>query len=262
MGGGIVAAPESKWRVVGAVQQGQRHVKTSQPCQDVLRWQLWHGETLIAAVADGAGSARYAEVGANVAVESALETIAESLPRDPVALGPEAVKQLMDNTLLRARRALDLEADKRSVTTRNLATTLLVLIATPSWAAGGQIGDGAIIIGDGNQQWHTLTGPPITEYLNETVFVGSEKARELSQISFWPGPVRHAALMSDGLQMLALKMPGAEPYAPFFKPLFSWLDRADDMGPAQAQLELFLRSPRIAERADDDLSLLVASRVG
>jgi hypothetical protein len=261
-----VAAAESgsgkSWRVVGSVQRGQRHIKTGHPCQDVLRWELWRGETLLAAVADGAGSARFAEVGAELAVSSAFDTLVQSLPKDPVKLFPDAVKALLNGLLTGARKALSEEAARREVSVRDLATTLLVLVATPQWAAAGQIGDGAVVIGDGKDNWRALTVPPLSEYLNETVFLSSEKAREQTQISFWPGPVRQAALMSDGLQMLALKMPASEPHRPFFKPLFGWLDDAKELQLAQAQLESFLRSPRVTERADDDLSLLVGALSG
>jgi hypothetical protein len=267
MGGGLVTETESQsgrssWRVVSAVERGQRHVKTGQPCQDVLRWRLWPGETLLAAVADGAGSARFAEVGAEVAVDAAIESLAESMPEEPAKLSPHAIKTLLSHTLLGARGALIAEAGRRAETARDFATTLLVLVATPVWAAAAQIGDGAIVVGDGRDSCRTLSGPPVSEYLNETVFLSSEKAGEQAQISFWPGSVRQAALMSDGLQMLALKMPGAEPHLPFFKSLFGWLEGAEDLGPAQTQLEAFLRSPRVLERTDDDLSLLVAARVG
>ena len=37
------------------------------------------------------------------------------------------------------------------------------------------------------------------------------------------GPINGVALFSDGLQMLALKIPGGTPHPPFFTPLLNFL---------------------------------------
>ena len=58
--------------------------------------------------------------------------------------------------------------------------------------------------------------------------------------------------------MLALKMPGAAPHAPFFAPLFRFVEDVSDETEAKAQLEAFLRSPGIQQRTDDDLTLVLA----
>ena len=71
----------------------------------------------------------------------------------------------------------------------------------------------------------------------------------------WP----NVTIFSDGLQMLAMKMPENRPHEPFFRPLWSFAD--EEMEPEQAEVEMstFLLSPRIASRTDDDLTLVLAS---
>lgn len=74
------------------------------------------------------------------------------------------------------------------------------------------------------------------------------------------GVPRHIAAFSDGLQMLALKMPAGLPHGPFFTPLFRFMTTVTDAAEAQAQVDAFLRSPRMREGTDDDLTLLLAVR--
>jgi hypothetical protein len=61
--------------------------------------------------------------------------------------------------------------------------------------------------------------------------------------------------------MLALRMPGAEPHPAFFNPLFRMMLDADDEEEAELHLRSFLESDRIRERSDDDLTLVLATRV-
>ena len=67
------------------------------------------------------------------------------------------------------------------------------------------------------------------------------------------------ALFSDGLQMLALKMPQGTPHPTFFSPLLGLL-ATTPLGQATKHLQGFLQSPRVAEKAEDDLTLLLAIR--
>src|SRR5438093_57688 len=75
------------WRVAAASVCGTSHAKTGKPCQDTYRWAVLPEGTLVAAVADGAGSAAHAEVGAALATETAVDTLRArlaqlSLPQD------------------------------------------------------------------------------------------------------------------------------------------------------------------------------------
>ena len=104
-----------------------------------------------------------------------------------------------------------------------------------------------------------LTQPEQGEYLNETKFLICPDAVETAQVSIWQGQPAHLAIFSDGLQMLALKMPDGRPHSPFFAPLFRFVASVSDPTEAQEQLEAFLRSPRVTERTNDDLTLILAA---
>ena len=248
---------EIRWQVVAASVMGTSHEKRSQPCQDAHQWRLLPNGILAAAVADGAGSATLAEVGAKIAVESAVETICrqqEMLPQSD-----DEWHVFLTATLQVARAAVEAEAAVREVASRDLACTLIAVVATPELIAVAQIGDGAAVGGDSAGNAIALTVPPCGEYINETVFLISPNAVETAQFQVHREKMAHLAVFSDGLQMLALKIPEGTPHGPFFAPLFQFASSITNEEDAKQQLESFLRSPRVSERTDDDLTLLLAS---
>jgi hypothetical protein len=66
------------------------------------------------------------------------------------------------------------------------------------------------------------------------------------------------ALLSDGLQMLALKFPSWDPFTPFFDPLFKFAGDVTDAVAAKADLERFLGSKKVRSKTDDDVTLVIA----
>ena len=247
----------TNWQVVAASVMGTSHSKRSQPCQDAHCWRLLPNGVLVAAVADGAGSATLAEVGAKIAVETVVETICRQSKMLP---GDDAQWQVFLTAALQvARAAVEAEAATREVQARDLACTLIAVVATPELIAVAQIGDGAAVAGDNQGCAIALTIPPCGEYINETIFLISPNALETAQFHVRREKMAHLAVFSDGLQMLALKIPEGTPHGPFFAPLFRFSAQVQDESDAQQQLESFLRSPRVCDRTDDDLTLLLAS---
>lgn len=237
------------WRVVGASVRGTRHVRDGLPCQDAHAWRVLEDGTLAFAVADGAGSAPLAEVGAATAVAAAISL----LTRDGVAADPIAASE---RAMLHALHAVALEAARRGAEPGELATTLIVGVAGPAGGAAVQIGDGALVLGEADEV-RAVTIPMGGEFANETVFLTSPGAVEGAQRAAWSGMPTRLAVFTDGLQALALQRPGHTPHAPFFRPLFGFAAAAS-ADTAAAELEAFLSGPRVSDRADDDLTLLLA----
>lgn len=246
------------WRVVSASVTGTSHHSSGQPCQDAYHWQLLPECVLVAAVADGAGSAALGEVGATVAAQTAVETVCTNIRLRSLE-DDEGWRSLLANALKTAHLAVEAEAFSRQVKVRDLATTLILVVATPELIAAVQVGDGAAVVGNRQGNIIALTAPQSGEYLNETTFLISADAVETAQVTVWYGSTAHFAVFSDGLQMLALKMPESTPHAAFFSPLFRFVEGTTDEMEAQEQLVAFLRSPRVTERTDDDLTLLLAT---
>jgi hypothetical protein len=136
-----------------------------------------------------------------------------------------------------------------------------VAVAFPGMVAAVQVGDGAVVLADGQGKIHALLRPMSGEYLNETTFLNSPGALDQLQFAWYGDGVSRLAMLTDGLQMLALKVADGEPHAPFFEPLFRFIATTEDEGKGEADLAAFLGSERVQARADDDLTLLLAAVV-
>ncbi len=241
------------WRVVGASVAGSSHQKLGQPCQDAAGWALGPDRSLVIAVADGAGSAKLGGEGAQLAVSTAVNYLAS---RRSLGSRDSSKNDLLE-ALERARSALAADAEKRDVEVRELATTLILLRATPDSVAALQVGDGAAVVQDRRGGVIGLTKPEIGEYINETHFITAGDAMEHAQTVFREGDPSGGAVFSDGLQMLALKMPEGTPHTPFFDPLLRFVGSASDAGAADQELRSFLGSPRVNSQTADDLTLVL-----
>jgi hypothetical protein len=255
--------PPGRWRVVGASVQGESHRRKGQPCQDAHEWRELDSGILVAAVADGAGSAGCAELGSALAAGGAIAAAAVLL-RDGIPQADEEWYAILQHIFLLARESVIAGAQELSLPLSDLATTLVVALATPNRLAAGQVGDGAVIARGSDRTFQAFTRPMMTEqeYVNETNFLTSPSFIEHTQFQVQNIGVTGLALMSDGLQMLALKMPQASPHPAFFAPLLQLLSAAQQRDHAEAQLRTFLLSPTVTQRAADDLTLLLAVRDG
>jgi hypothetical protein len=141
---------------------------------------------------------------------------------------------------------------------RDYASTLLVVVATPSATTVGQIGDGAIVVDDG--ELRAATWPQQGEYANTTHFLVDGDALE-RLVTAAGGPARSVAVLSDGLQSLALRYDTRAPYEPFFAPFFAYLASAPKPdAEVEEELRAYLDSPAVNARTDDDKSLVLAVR--
>lgn len=240
------------WHVVGASVAGESHAVAGEPCQDACAWVVRDDGVVLLAVADGAGSAAYGDVGARVAVAAGIAGLRETA--SPLMPG------VLDAALDVAIEAVFGEAAARECDPRQLACTLILAAAAADEAAAVQIGDGASVVVAVGQGALALTRPPIAEYVNQTTFLVSADARASVQRAVWRGPVRALVLLSDGLQRLALHMPAGDPHGGFFEPIVRFASTAD--GDGCEQLATFLGSERVAQRTDDDRTLVVAVRAG
>ena len=247
------------WRVIGASVTGASHLKHDLPCQDYQASRLLpcgEGQALLIALADGAGSAENADLGAQLAVEAALQSLESSLrTSEPSSLNFERSMRLAFES---AQQVLFDQAEGDEFPVRSLATTLTCVAAVDGFITVGQLGDGSVIVRTDEDELVAVTKPQRGEYANETFFLVQEDALENLQVQVLHYPVQGLAVLSDGLMRLALQMPANIPHRPFFKPLFAFAVSAEDMDAATVQLASFLSSKRVSERTDDDKSLVLA----
>jgi hypothetical protein len=264
-----VALQTAAWRVLGASVPGSGHLAAQHGCDDAHAFRQHADGTVVLVVADGAGSASRAAEGAACAVQVVLDACGVAFAADPAPATDDAWERLLDRTLGAGHQALVAlaaadrgaqapEQQRTADVMRELATTLLLAVVTADWLAVAQIGDGVIVVQDSRGHQQALTWPEHGEYINQTSFLSDEDYLEHVQYRVVEAAeVRGIALLTDGLEMLALDAAEREPYSPFFSPLFAY--GRQDMSTEEA-LGAFLESPRVCSRTDDDKTLLLAVR--
>jgi hypothetical protein len=145
---------------------------------------------------------------------------------------------------------------------REFACTLLGAVLTRDRALFLQIGDGAIVIGMGH--YRPVFWPQGGEYPNETWFVTDPNAAARLECAALAEPIVEIALLTDGLQPLALHYQSRQAHAPFFRPCFNAC--ATTPKPAAERcltdaLAPFSGQPSINQRTHDDKTLILASRL-
>lgn len=247
------------WRFAAGQATGSAHEKTNLPCQDRYACAyVVENDTLIAVVADGAGTAALAHLGAEIAV-STVSSIAQ--------LGVRADRRDLQNVLREAaalaRKRLVEAAEERSASPRDLACTLLAVVLAPLGGAALQIGDGVIVIADQKPEWRWVFWPQKGEYANTTFFLSDERALADAVACDLGDDVQDVALMSDGVEPLALHFASRTAHGPFFRSVFTPLHASTASGEAKdlsAALSSMLTTPGVRARTDDDTTLVLATR--
>lgn len=257
-----------RWRVIRASVQGTSHAKTGQPCQDSSSVGVGAPDgVVVAAVADGAGSAELSADGSCIAACAAARRVVRLMRLHVQPVYEGVLEEILKEAVRSAREALEAEAHRQKKSLREFATTLIVAICAPEITGAAQIGDGAMVAaGDGISAdegggYTLFSAPQRGEYANTTNFITSDDWRDTLNVSMRRGGVNLLAMFTDGVQSIALDAAaGNAPHAPFFDPLFRWAEGQEDTDAASNSLAAFLSSPRVTARADDDLTLLLAVR--
>ena len=238
------------WKLVFGSVQGTSHVRSGLLCQDYCAGAAV-GSMLVAACADGAGSAELSHLGAKAAVDRFMELASvEAAP----------TKEQIEAWVDAARERLLEEAAANETTPRQLACTFLAALAGDGWAAFAQVGDGVIVF-DGEDGYQLAFWPDNGEYANTTRFLSEDDYRQHLRIEIVERQVAELAVLTDGLQMLALDIAGAKVHGRFFAPLFGAVRNGPDEAALRTSLLEFMDSKRVNERTDDDKTLLLATRI-
>jgi Protein phosphatase 2C len=256
-----MTADESSWRSVAERSVGTSHRSTSVPCQDQAIVDMCADESgqataLVAAVADGAGSASESERGASQAVSYAVAYIKRHFT---AGMSVIEVGGIVRESMLHARAEIIRAAEQEQRCVRDYSTTLLVALVSDRVAAFGQVGDGAIVFGDSASL--ELAFAVEQEMLNVTDFLTDDAAPEIARSRAIEGPIDMLAVLSDGLSPLLIDQRLQRPHAPAFASLFGHVARTADASALSEDLRAFLDSSAVNDRTDDDKSLVLAVRM-
>lgn len=247
------------WQIFSASTQGASHLVSGTPCQDAHAYHIWQ-DGVVAAVADGLGSASRSDQGAQLVIDAALSVL-DKLFMTCRQHDPDNWTQYLTNAFIAARESLEQAAKSSSCSLREYGTTLIVFIITQNWMAVGHLGDGAVVamLEDGSIQ--TISAPERGEYVNEVVPLTAPEALSRVRYVVYPVTAKAAALLTDGLQNLCINAEDNTPHAPFFEPFFEAACLPLDIPATSRQLTAFLNSERVCSRSDDDKTFVVIGQI-
>lgn len=223
------------WKATGKSVIGTLHQKHNLPCQDYNDYRILHeNEIIVGSVADGAGSAKYSEHGAKVTVETVIAQITQELEKHPnvpnffldlLESGENQIDLFYRTLMQEIQEKLAEKAQQLNCSLKDLACTLIAFIASGEGMVALQIGDGFLVTRtDGETEYRLVFQPYKGEFANETTFVTSTLAQETIQIKILKQKTVFICAATDGLERVAIRFMGWQPFAPFFQPLESFMD--------------------------------------
>jgi hypothetical protein len=212
----------------------------------------------VACASDGAGSTTHGGVGARMACDIVMQQAAEHYQRHGsfADLTAAAVLSWCDD----ARREIADHAETHETPFREFAATLCVAVMTSGKTVFFQVGDGAIVASR-NGVMGVVFWPQSGEYINTTHFLTSPDFLNHVQTLAVDGEFSDVALLTDGIERLALQFDSRTPHTRFFAPLFQVLRATDDASGLQRELVQFLDSASMRSKTDDDRTLVLTSRI-
>jgi len=207
------------WRYSVSVATGSTHIAQGLRCDDAAACKVItaNGKAyLVAAVADGAGSAKLAAEGSSLATATIISLIEDYLSQGGTVNAIDDAK--IDGWLERVRAEIQQVAANASLpgltlTMRDFSTTLLFAVVADDHTVVCQIGDGAVVIEDPEDRWRLAFEPqkgPLhwAERRSFTNFVTSDRYEQKRQFARFNRRVGKVALFTDGVEHAALEAYG------------------------------------------------------
>ncbi len=253
---------QSGWTYTRASAIGTSHQRRDEGCQDYSRVRClpinkdkgrW---ALFAAVADGAGTAKYSAKGARLAVHILEQEVRLSLEKSEANLTVNILK----SAVLKTSTHIEDYASRSGHNRRDYSSTLICTVLLPDQAWHLQVGDGAAVFRYGQQRYVDYW-PAKGEYGNETFFITDENI--LGQIHIREiGMPDEVTLFTDGLESIALNLKSKEVHQPFYESFYRVLSQreAGFQKDLAKGLATWMQTDLVTSRSDDDKSLVLISR--
>ena len=153
-------------------------------------------------------------------------------------------------------------AERTGSAIADFATTLVMVVSNGTQVVTAHIGDGAIVARcAGSTDVNALSWPHNGEYASTTFFLtDAAPCVRIGVIDDYP--IDRLALMTDGIERLALDFAGRIAHRPFFDGVFGTISPGQSTGPDRIlsrRLAAFLDSDTVNARTDDDKTLILAA---
>ena len=182
------------WKTLNYEVIGKSHIKAKKVCQDKTFSYNQNG-VIVSALADGAGSYEFSDVGAIIACKSICKYIAENFDElINISNANEVITKIVNHVVDDIEnKASEMNCDKEK-----LSSTLLCVAIKNDDVMVFHVGDG-LIAGLKNGELKTLTMPDNGEFANATYFITSPRAFEKARLLKGKTTgFQGFALMSDG----------------------------------------------------------------
>lgn len=254
---------EGRPRLLYGCVAGARHLRDDRPCQDAIHHATRDG-VLAVAVADGHGSSRHGDVGAQRAVAAAVtellafaaagaaQPVGEADALAAIARHDELRERIVHHWVRAVSEHATSSAPDAMVDLVPYGSTLLFALATSGQVLLGQLGDGDIVVVDAAG---TVTRPmPIDEasFGDETRSLCQDKAWSFLRLVELPTPLGEAMLFmsTDGY---AKSYPSDDAFAAVARDYLGLL-REHGADAVERNLPAFLATVS-AQGSGDDVSL-------
>lgn len=252
-----------KWKAIGQSTQGVSHILTNKDCEDAIKYGTLYEnteyETLICCLSDGAGSAVYAKEASQLVVIEAYKFLENCIKRNK-DISEVDIYEMLESLIDK----LNDEAIKTNANLNEFSCTLLGGVIFSNKSIFFQIGDGAIVCLDDNDNYYPIWFPQNGEYQNTTWFLIDYPKVINFHCTMFHKNINEVAMFTDGLQLLALNYESYSVHQPFFFDMFKWLRKADNdenISVLNTKLKEYLNSKIINDRTDDDKTLFLATRI-
>jgi hypothetical protein len=252
-----------RWKAIGKTIRGTSHVQSNKSCEDALAYVMvtspLNQEVLVCCVADGAGSAKYAAEASSLVTNKAVDYLSKQ-----IMTGNELSEADIISIAEQLYDELNKMAAQRNEPLNEFSCTFLGCVLFDAKSLFFQIGDGAIIRDDGNNNFVAFWWPQNGEYSNTTSFLIDDDNFSQLKIAVVEDSIQEVALFTDGLQLLTLNNESLSVHQPFFSGMFKWLRMAtkeEDITILNRKLGEYLDSDTINSRTDDDKTLFMATRL-
>ena len=251
-----------RWSWAAASRRGSAHAEGDERRQDAFRVTAPRGdrELVSFAACDGAGSAACGRQGAALTAWTVTECARTWLLE--AARTPDL--EMVAEWVQLARSRISGAAAARGLAPDDFATTLVMAISDGGSALTAHVGDGAVVGRNAESgTWLPLSWPEHGEYASTTSFITDDPGPRL-RVGLHDGPIDRLAVMTDGLERVALDFASGTPHGPFFDAMLRPLATAAATGrngPLSAALGTYLDSEQVLARTDDDKTLILAARV-
>jgi hypothetical protein len=249
------------WFWAGASCQGVSHKQTETRRQDNFS-AFTAGDCdqfLVAIASDGAGSANHGGEGATLTCRIFAVRIRSHFTSSTEFPTEGQLWAWLDEL----RDMIAVAADKRNLTRRDFAATLVCAITDGNVLLTAHVGDGCVVVRDYESlQWQAASWPDQGEYASTTFFVTDDPEPRM-RVARREKPVSAIAVFTDGIERVALDLSSQAAHQPFFKGIIQPLDQLMKAGvdrDLSRKLGTYLDSPAINERTEDDKTLILAVR--